>query len=472
VMRPLEIVLPILIGAYVLWPAVAGRRRPRWVSGIPFLAGVVLLLHLFLEGDRWQMIPLYLLAGVTGCAGAWELWRPRTGEFKRRSWRGAGLVGAAVVVAAAAALPVLLPVPSVLPPTGPYAVGAVTLELVDDARAEIYADGAGAPRRFLIQIWYPALPERGDRRAPWMDDAGIVAPAIADWLDLPPFFLDHLELARTSSYLEAPVDPSGAPYPVLIFSHGWGGFRAQNTFQLQELASHGYVVVGMEHTYGAVVTVFPDGQVDYNDPAALPDGVPDSEYQVAARRLVQQWIGDIAFALDTLEAWDRMDPAGRFTGFLDGTRVGVLGHSTGGGAAVEFCATDLRCDAGLGMDVWMTPVTEATLDGGVVQPFLFLFSEQWPTAKNMALFERLRRGSNPADRTITILGADHYDFSDLPALSPLAPQLGLKGPIPGARVQRIITDFSLAFFGAALKGQVTRLLEGPSSAYPEARFDG
>ncbi len=471
-MRPLEIVLPILIGAYVLWPAVAGRRRPRWVNAIPLLAVVMLLLHLLLEGGRWQMIPLYLLAGVTSCAGAWGLWRFRTGEFKRRSWRGAGLVGAAVVVAAAAALPALLPVPSVPPPTGPYAVGTVTLELVDDARAEIYADGGGAPRRFLIQIWYPALPERSDRRAPWMEDAGIVAPAIAEWLGLPPFFLDHLELARTSSYLEAPVNPSGAPYPLLIFSHGWGGFRAQNTFQMQELASHGYVVMGMEHTYGAVVTVFPDGTVAFNDPAALPEGVPDAEYDAAARRLVQQWIGDMAFALDKLEAWNRMDPAGRFTGVLDGTRVGALGHSTGGAAAVEFCSANVRCDAGLGMDVWMTPVSGATLEGGVAQPFLFLFSEQWPTAKNQALFERLRQGSNPADRTITILGADHYDFSDLPALSPLAPQLGLKGPIPGMRVQQIINAYSLAFFGQALKDEPAMLMASPSPAFPEVRFDG
>ncbi|MBM3121400.1 MAG: hypothetical protein FJZ97_04335 [Chloroflexi bacterium] len=471
-MRSLEIVLPILIGGYVLWPVVAGRRRPPWVNAVPLLAVGVLLLHLLLEGGRWQMIPLHLLAGVTAVAGAWGLGRPRTEEFRRRSWQGAGLMGTAVVVAAAAALPGLLPVPDVPPPTGPYAVGTVTLVLVDDTRAEIYADTAGGPRRFLIQVWYPALPERSDQPAPWMENVGIVAPAIAEWLSLPSFFLDHLELAHTSSYLEAPVDPAGAPYPLLIFSHGWGGFRAQNTFQMQELASHGYVVVGMEHTYGAVVTVFPDGSVADNDPAALPEDVPDAEYDAAARRLVQQWIGDMAFALDKLEAWNRMDPAGRFTGVLDGTRVGVLGHSTGGAAAVEFCATNVRCGAGLGMDVWMTPVSEATLEGGVAQPFLFLFSEQWPTAKNQALFERLRQGSNPADRTLTILGTDHYDFSDLPALSPLAPQLGLKGPIPGRRVQQIINAYSLAFFGQALKGEPTLLLAGPSPAYPEVRFDG
>ena len=470
-MRLLEIILPVLIGAYVLWPVVAGRRRPRGVHAIALLGVVALLLHLFWEGGRWQMIPLYLLAGVTGCAGAWGLWRPRAGEFRRRSWQGGGLLGAALVVAAVTALPVLLPVPSVPPPTGPYAVGTVTFELVDETRAEIYADGAGGPRRFRVQVWYPALPERSDRPAPWMENAGVVAPAIAEWLNLPSFFLDHLELAHTSSYLDASVDPSGAPYPLLIFSHGWGGFRAQNTFQMQELASHGYVVVGMEHTYGAVVTVFPDGRVAYNEPAALPDGVPEAEYDAAARRLVQQWIGDMAFALDSLEGWNRMDPAGRFTGLLDGSRVGLLGHSTGGGAAVEFCATDLRCDAGLGMDVWMTPVSEATLDGGVPQPFLFLFSEQWPTAKNQALFDRLGRQSNPADRTITILGTDHYDFSDLPALSPLAPQLGLKGPIPGGRVQQIINAYSLAFFDQALKDEPAMLMASPSPAYPEVRFD-
>jgi len=471
-MRPLEIVLPVLIGAYVLWPLAAGRRRPRWVNAIPLLAVVVLLLHLLLEGDRWQMIPLYLLAGLTGCTGAWGLWRPARGELRRRSWRGVGLVAALVGVAAATAVPVLLPVPKIPPPTGPYAVGTLTFEFADDARAELYAGGAGGPRRFLVQIWYPALPEGSDRPAPWMENARIVAPAIAEWLYLPSFFLDHLELARTSSYFDAPVDPSGAPYPLLIFSHGWGGFRAQNTFQMQELASHGYVVVGMEHTYGAVVTVFPDGSVAYNDPAALPDGVPEAEYDAAAHRLVQQWIGDMAFALDALEAWNRMDPGGRFTGLLDGARVGVLGHSTGGAAAVEFCATDARCDAGLGMDVWMTPVGEATLDGGVRQPFLFLFSEQWPTAKNQALFERLRRQSNTGDRTITILGTDHYDFSDLPALSPLAPQLGLKGPIPGARVQQIINAYSLAFFGQVLKDEPAMLMASPSPAYPEVRFDG
>ena len=123
------------------------------------------------------------------------------------------------------------------------------------------------------------------------------------------------------------------------------------------------------------------------------------------------------------------------------------------------------------MDAWMTPVTEETLARGLTKPFLFLFSELWPTEKNQAVFDRLQQHSSPASRVVTILGTDHYDFSDLPALTPLAPQLGLKGPIQGARVQTIVNAYSLAFFDQLLKGQATTLLDGPSAAYPEVRFD-
>jgi hypothetical protein len=241
---------------------------------------------------------------------------------------------------------------------------------------------------------------------------------------------------------------------------------------MQELASHGYVVVGMEHTYGAAVTVFADGDVAYNNPAALPDELPDAEYDQAARRLVQQWIGDMATALDSLEAENRGQPAGLLTGMLDPGAVGVMGHSTGGAAAVEFCTADARCDAGLTMDVWMTPVLESTLAGGVPRPFLFLSSESWPTTKNRTLFGELRQRSDPADRAITILGSDHYDFTDLPALTPLAHALGLKGPIAGTRVQHIVNTYAQAFFDARLKGEATSLLDGPAAAFPEVRFDG
>ncbi len=470
-MRPFEVLIPLLLAIYLVWPVVTGCKRPRTVNILPAVTLVVMIVHLLIEKYRWQMVPLYVFVFVACLFSLRALLRPQAGPFQRLSRGALGIYGGILVLGLFTALPALLPVPQVPALTGPYKVGTLTMMLTDPARKEIYSQNPDEPRKFMIQIWYPALPAVGAQTAPWMPDAQVYAPALARMFHLPSFFLDHLALAHASAYSDAPLNPAGGPYPVLIFSHGWEGFRAQNTFQMQELASHGYVVVGMEHPYGSVVTVFPDGQVIDNNPAAMSEGSPEDIQTVAARKLVNQWTGDMAFALDTLAQWNAHDPAGRFIGALDLEKVGVLGPSTGAGATIQFCALDSRCKAGLPMDAYMTPVTEDVLDRGVSQPFLFLFSERWSSQGNRALFNRLYSHITQPDRVLTILGTDHYDFSDLPMLSPLASQLGLKGPLNGERDLRIINDYSLAFFDWALKGKPTDLLSGPSASYPEVRYD-
>jgi len=147
--------------------------------------------------------------------------------------------------------------------------------------------------------------------------------------------------------------------------------------------------------------------------------------------------------------------------------VGVFGHSTGGGATVEFCGRDPRCQAALGLDAYLTPVSQGVLDEGLIQPALLLYSELWPSAQNDRLSEQLQANAQGPMQVLTILGSDHYDFSDLPMLSPLATQLGLKGPIDGARALRVINDYSLAFFDHYLKGVPAAPLKGETKAYPE-----
>jgi hypothetical protein len=127
------------------------------------------------------------------------------------------------------------------------------------------------------------------------------------------------------AYRESKVAPSSSGYPVILFSHGWNGFNAQNTGQALELASHGYVVIGIQHTYGAVVTVFEDGSVAHNNPSALPSGAPNEEYEAAAQKLVDQWAGDMGFALDFMQG-QNSDSNSRFFNSLDLARVGVYGH--------------------------------------------------------------------------------------------------------------------------------------------------
>lgn len=465
-MRPLEITLAILIAGNLFLFFTSSRPRNRLVAAIlPLALLLALLVHLWIEKYRWQMLPLYALGLTLLLFTVPTLKGGATGHPTIR--RRLSLLGLVLLVVFTLP-PVLLPVPSLSPPKGPYQVGTFSIPLVDTSRQELYS-GRDEPRAIMVQFWYPASPEPGARPGPWIDHADIVGPAMAKYLGFPRFFLDHVALVHSNSYPDAPLDTSGAPYPVIFFSHGWSGLRVQSTFLMEALASQGYVVVAIDHTYGAQVVVFPDGRVAYNNPRALPLDDPAEILEPAADLLVDQWAGDISFVLGTLAVWNENDPSGRLTGQLDLSRIGVSGHSTGGGAAVEFCGRDPRCTAGLGLDAYLTPVSNMVLQQGLPQPFLFLFSELWPTEKNNRLFAKILPAS-PQAQEITLLGAAHYDFTDIPMLSPLAASLGLKGPISGPRALQITSDFAVDFFDKTLRGGPGTLLQSPSEAYPEMVF--
>lgn len=470
-MRPIEVLIALVLAVYLLW-GLLSTYKPRWVQLLPFAVLLLVIIHLVLEKYRWQMIPLYALTLVASLTSILDLTRPRKDTSHHRGGQITASILGLIALGIAAALPALLPVPELLPPTGPHPVGTLTLALVDPDpnRMELYSQNPHDPREVMVQLWYPAKPEPGNQLAPWVDHMEIFGPAIASWLELPPFFLDHVELARTNSFLEAPIADAPASFPVLLFSHGWGGFRAQNTYQAEELASHGYVIAAVQHTYGAVATVFPDGRLALYNPEALPHDAPLAEKEPAANRLVSQWAGDLGFVLDYIGLLNHNDPAGRFTGRLDLNRVGVFGHSTGGGATIEFCAQDTRCRASLGMDIYMLPVSKEVLERGLEQPTLAMFSQAWPSENNNQLFDQFQSNMVGEMHVLTISGTDHYDFTDLPMFSPLAPALGLKGPLPGPRTLRIIRDYTLAFFDWYLKGKATHLLERDFPEYPEVIF--
>jgi predicted dienelactone hydrolase len=469
-MRFFEIMIPIILALTFFWPHFRREHNPVY-NVLPVLNIALLAAHLLSEGWRWQMIPLYLLAIIAFLLSFPKLFSGKGKEPLPRP----GLVrslGLGLLLIVSVALPTLLPVPAIPQPGGPLTVGTASFELVDESRSDPYAP-TPTPRRLMIQAWYPALPSPGDKIAPWMDSADLFAPSLAGFINMPPWFLDHLVYAQTNSYQNAAPDRTNGPYPLILFSHGWNGFREQNTFQMQELASRGYVVVAVQHTYGAILTVFPDGTLAPNNPTALFGPGPEDDDE-AARQLVAQWATDIGYTLDYLSEWNREESSSIFSGLLDLERVGMMGHSTGGGAAIQFCANNPRCKAGLGMDAFMTPVAESTLDSGIQQPFLYLFSQAWADrtdSKNNLLFNRFYANLPQSAPVITLLGTSHFDFSDLPALSPLAAQLGLKGPLNGARVQQLINTYSVAFFDSQLKDIPSSLFDGPQSDYPEMRYE-
>jgi dienelactone hydrolase len=342
--------------------------------------------------------------------------------------------------------------------------------MVDIARKEVYS-GKDEPRRFMVQVWYPAEIKPADKRAPWMANAAVYMRAIATYIELPSFFLDHLGLVKTPAYLDAAFTIADHTFPVILFSHGWNGFSTQNSSQAIELASRGYVVISIQHTYGAVTTVFSDGTIAPNNPNTLPIDADDPDYEIVARKLVNQWAGDMSFVLDQFQGLNG-ETNSIFFHKLDLERVGVYGHSTGGGAAIQFCGTDTRCKAVLAMDPFMRPVSAEVIENGVSQPSFFLFSQLWaedPNSKNNILFNQFHANATGTQGVIEITGTKHFDFSDVPLLSPIAPQLGLRGLLNGQRVIMIVNSYLLDFFEMTMRKKPSQLFGGAFSDFSEVK---
>ncbi len=445
-MRPIELTLSILtIISFIilLIPRIPAKIKYFWIPIGLSLAGIF---QVTLEGFRYQLWPLFAAISLFVLVSA-NKWRTKE-SGKSPVWASAlGLLLAVLSLAAGW----LLPVPKPFPITGPYQVGTTIFPLVDISRTELYADSPNQPRELMVQVWYPANPVKGDKRAQWMPDVDKAGPAIAEWIELPSFTLNHLKYGKANAFIEADVIPGDESFPLLIFSHGWSGFKEQNIYQVEELASHGYVVAAINHTYGAVLTVFPDGRQMPRNDDALPEGVSEEEYTLASNQLVRQWAGDIGFVLDELGERD-WPLAGR----IDFDRVGIFGHSTGGGATAEFCGTDPRCQAALMMDLWVEPVSDQVVADGLSQPYLLMHSADWvnlndPSPNFLRDGALIAASSGPVIE-FRIEGTQHHDFTSLPLLTPLAGTIGLKGPIPGDSGLKLINYYSAAFFDQFLKG--------------------
>ena len=464
-MRALELSLSIaaIIYALILLIPSLSTRLKHWI--LPVLLGLLAGAQLLWEGFRWQLWPLVIAV----------LFLILITTFKIKTRANALFVSLSLVLISLTLLGgFLFPVPKPFPITGPYQVGTRVIHFVDPNRKELYGTDPNAPREFMAQVWYPAEPGKQNQQAQWMPDIQFAGPAIANTLDLPAFALDHLQYVKGNAFLEAPPLTKINGFPVLIFSHGWDGFKEQNIFQVEELASHGYVVIGINHTYGATLTVFPDGrQVPINH-EALPSDVSEEEYDLASHLLVGQWIGDMGWVLDELENWNQADAEWFLAEKLDLKKVGILGHSTGAGASIGFCLVDIRCRAVLAMDLWAEPIRPEIQGLSLTQPALIMHSENWDSLdhpeNNYGLIGTLVDKASDDVFEITLKGTKHYDFSSLPLLSPLTRNLGLKGPIKGDLVLEIINAQSVAFFDRYLGADASVSLEELSQEYPEVLF--
>src|SRR6185437_12436054 len=205
-------------------------------------------------------------------------------------------------------------------PTGPSAIGVTSLWLTDTSRPDPWAAGAAA-RELMVSVWYPAVPSGGPR-------AGYMTPAESrlqltsrDITGVPP---DVLSTTRTNAVADA--TPAGRPggLPLVVLSPGFTNGRSGLTALAEDLASHGYAVTGIDHTYESLATAFPDGRVATCLAREAPRRGPGFWEKVAAGRAA-----DVSFVLDELTGARARWPG---AGLIDPGRIAMAGHSAGGAA--------------------------------------------------------------------------------------------------------------------------------------------
>jgi hypothetical protein len=379
--------------------------------------------------------------------------------------------------------------------TGPYAVGRTSFDWADGKHIDPFAPEPGTKRELIAWIWYPA--NQSDSRKPAehlpkpIRDA--FRPADSAIARVVYFFMKFLTTDRAHVQCHSVEDASFLPgseaFPVVLLKPGRGAFVLQYASLAEDLASHGYVVVGSDSPYTTPVVVYQDGRIAHRSAAgAPPENSPGRESELAPGQpndlqlpVIEEWVRDETFLLDRLQEINAGDQSDRFTGRLNLGAVGSFGHSLGGAAALQFCRNDARCKAGINIDG--APLGEVVRTG-ISKPFLSVFSDRpifrKPAAELqsdaralMDFLGRLKSTVPNKNSQLVLLGSAHWDFCDQGLLTEvhLAKFFGQVGPIGQERALAVTRRYIRAFFDTYLKSKPDSLLETQSAEFPEILFN-
>ncbi|MEU3713358.1 alpha/beta hydrolase family protein [Streptomyces catenulae] len=374
-------------------------------------------------------------------------------------------------------------------PTGAHPVGITTFPVTDRRRPDPWM--AGRSRELMVSVRYPA--RAGARlfpRAPQM------LPGEAAGFDELNTFTPHVPAGKvdwaataTHAHEGAPPAPHHGRLPVLLYSPGAFDPRALGSTLCDELASRGYVVVSVDHTYEAPAVEFPGGRVVRSLlPAELARAQKENRVPELLRKVSDVRADDLRSVLDALGRPDaaRALPDG-LRGALDLGAVGAFGQSAGGFTAALALHDDPRVKAAVNMDGVMgytqkddDPRNPSRVGTDGVNRPLLLLGMDGDNRHTVASWGATWAHSSGPLRGFMLKGSRHASYTDGQSLIPqIARSLKLPqdditaliGTVPPRRAVAAEKAYVSAFFERWLRGRDDGgLLDGDSTRYPEMRF--
>lgn len=340
--------------------------------------------------------------------------------------------------------------PAALPaPTGDHPVGTTVLYLTDTSRPDPWNLDADA-RELKVTLWYPTE-QRDGERAPYMTPEESELVLKGSKIAAIPF--DALSRTRTNAFKDA--KPAGRKLPLVVLSPGFTKPVSTLTSLAEDLASRGYVVAGIDHTYESYATTLADGRVAE---CLACDSDTDPGF---GPLVVQGRAADVSYVLDRLPSkWDG-------SRVLDLSRIAMVGQSIGGAGAIAAMVKDPRVRAGIDMD----GTTYARIPkSGFSRPFMFMGSPQHTVGGRDPSWDRDWKLLTGWKRWLVLSGAEHQSFTDGSLLTGAYGVEPPYGVMAAARSSELTRTYVAAFLDRHLKSQPRPLLDKPSSRYPEVTF--
>ena len=408
----LDIAVAVGLIATLLTALTTRKRSLTPVSAVGGAAFILLGVAWWVEGDRWQVIVLTVCGALVAGLAVWA----RSGRLTVLSRVASVVVVAALVVVAGAAWG--LPPLRVPAPSGPQAVGVGSTVWIDDARDAHGGHGDGSESRSIpATVWYPA--STSGENAAYLPDRGRAAAltgALSAQYGMPALVFDSVARGRANAAEDTP--PAEGRFPVVIASPGSGSTRWLMTSWAEELASHGVIVVALDHPYDSASAELADGSTADTELIATGNDERDQAAADAAAAIRAQ---DISAVIDRIDRGDAGLPA---LDHADPSLIIAAGHSLGGAAAIEAARMDDRIRGVVDIDGM--PRSPADTDLG--RPVLFLVAgDSDPNPEYDTTVDGfLARGD--AER-VTLDGVAHLGFVDAGLiLAPLPTITGIRGP--------------------------------------------
>ena len=436
-MRPLETISLFLIGVSI-YLLIFKKDEKKFLATLFFsIFGVIL--QYYIEGFRWQFnLALFILPFIY----------LRVKFFKQKN-----IVLNTITIIwffLAAFIPYIIPVFDLPDPDGECEIGTRLFCWTDSTRSEWFTNEDSTDfRKLVVQSWYPGEKKNKSDPEPYMNYMALRAKTMAEAGKIPSFLPTHLGYVKSNSFKNIPVKILDQKLPVLIFSHGITGSRLLHQALFEHLASQGYAVFAINHSYDANITIYPDSSIaDYrSDLTGHPDSLSIRKNQIITRTK------DIIFLINKLEEIGSEKTNSILFNHLDLTKIAIAGHSYGGATAIFASKLDNRIKSCFVLDGWFSPLPEEVMNSGLNIPLFCIGRPSWDDSdypSNYKNLEMLLSASTSQIFHVFVKNSLHLDYTDIPLFSPIIKYVMDVGENPPMKSIKIINDLAFLFLEKTL----------------------